>query len=150
MSDIDLSASPCETPGPRFDAVTTGRAKPAPRARGCRWAEGPAYFPAGRYLVWSDIPNDRMLRYDEAEDRVGSFRAPAGYTNGHTTDPQGRLVSCEHGNRRVTRTEHDGSITVLASEFEGKRLNSPNDVVVHCSRDGHFTDPANGSAGGEE
>src|SRR3954452_14077871 len=81
---------------------------------GCRWAEGPAYFPAGCYLVWSDIPNDRMIRYDEAADRGGPFGAPAGHTNGHTTDPQGRLVSCEQGNRRVTRTEHDGSITVLA------------------------------------
>ncbi len=114
---------------------------------GCRWAEGPAYFPAGRYLVWSDIPNDRMLRYDEASDRVGEFRLPAGYANGHTTDPQGRLVSCEHGARRVTRTEHDGSITVLAAEFEGKRLNSPNDVVVHSSGAIYFSDPAYGIDG---
>jgi gluconolactonase len=111
---------------------------------GCRWAEGPAYFAAGRYLVWSDIPNDRMLRYDEAADRVGVFRAPAGYTNGHTTDPQGRLVSCEHGARRVTRTEHDGSMTVLADRFQGKRLNSPNDVVVHSGGAVYFSDPAYG------
>ena len=112
---------------------------------GCRWAEGPAYFPAHRALVWSDIPNDRMLRYDEATGDVGVFRAPAGYTNGHTVDSQGRLVSCEHGNRRVTRTEHDGTITVLADRFEGKRLNSPNDVVVRSDGAVYFTDPATGS-----
>jgi gluconolactonase len=131
----------------RFAACVKSSARLDRLYDGCRWAEGPAYFPAGRYLVWSDIPNDRMLRYDEAEDRVGSFRAPAGYTNGHTTDPQGRLVSCEHGNRRVTRTEHDGSITVLASEFEGMRLNSPNDVVVHSSGAVYFSDPAYGIDG---
>jgi gluconolactonase len=111
---------------------------------GCRWAEGPAYFPAGRHLVWSDIPNDRMLRYDEATDAVAVFRSPAGYTNGHTVDRIGRLVSCEHGNRRVTRTEHDGSITVLADEYEGGRLNSPNDVVVRSDGSVWFTDPAYG------
>jgi gluconolactonase len=111
---------------------------------GCRWAEGPAYFPAHRALVWSDIPNDRMLRYDEATGEVGVFRSPAGYTNGHTVDGQGRLVSCEHGNRRVTRTEHDGSITVLADAYEGKRLNSPNDVVVRSDGAVYFTDPAYG------
>jgi gluconolactonase len=111
---------------------------------GCRWAEGPAYFPAHRALVWSDIPNDRMLRYDEATGDVGVFRSPAGYTNGHTVDRQGRLVSCEHGNRRVTRTEHDGSITVLADAYQGKRLNSPNDVVVRSDGAVYFTDPAYG------
>jgi gluconolactonase len=111
---------------------------------GCRWAEGPAYFPAGRYLVWSDIPNDRMLRYDDAADRTGVFRAPAGYTNGHTVDRAGRLVSCEHGRRRVTRTEHDGTLTVLADRYDGKRLNSPNDVVVHSSGAIYFSDPAYG------
>jgi gluconolactonase len=111
---------------------------------GCRWAEGPAYFPAGRYLVWSDIPNDRMLRWDETTGRVGVFRSPAGYTNGHTVDRAGRLVSCEHGNRRVTRTEHDGSITVLADRYEGLRLNSPNDVVVRSDGTVWFTDPAYG------
>jgi gluconolactonase len=111
---------------------------------GCRWAEGPAYFPAHRALVWSDIPNDRMLRYDEATGNVGVYRSPAGYTNGHTVDGQGRLVSCEHGNRRVTRTEHDGAITVLADAYEGKRLNSPNDVVVRSDGAVYFTDPAYG------
>jgi gluconolactonase len=112
--------------------------------QGCRWAEGPAYFPAGRYLVWSDIPNDRMLRYDETDESVSVFRQPAGYTNGHTVDRQGRLVSCEHGNRRVTRTEQDGSITVLADSYDGKPLNSPNDVVVRSDGSVWFSDPAYG------
>jgi gluconolactonase len=110
----------------------------------CRWAEGPAYFPAGRYLVWSDIPNDRMLRYDETSGTVSVYRSPANYSNGNTVDRQGRLVTCEHGGRRVTRTEHDGSITVLADRFEGRRLNSPNDVVVRSDGSVWFTDPAYG------
>ncbi len=112
--------------------------------QGCRWAEGPTYVPAGRYLVWSDIPNDRMLRWDEMTGHVGPFRAPAGYTNGHTLDAQGRLVSCEQGGRRVTRTEHDGSVTVLADRWEGKRFNSPNDVVVRSDGSIWFTDPSYG------
>ncbi|MEV4180556.1 SMP-30/gluconolactonase/LRE family protein [Streptosporangium canum] len=111
---------------------------------GCRWAEGPAYFPAGRFLVWSDIPNDRMLRWDEMTGAVGPFRQPAGYTNGHTVDREGRLVSCEQGNRRVTRTEHDGSVTVIADRWEGRRLNSPNDVVVRSDGSIWFTDPSYG------
>jgi len=128
----------------RFAACVKPTAKVEKLADGCRWAEGPAYFPAGRYLVWSDIPNDRVLRWDETTGGVGVFRQPAGYANGHTVDRQGRLVSCEHGGRRVTRTEHDGAITVIADRFEGKRFNSPNDVVV--KRDGSiwFTDPAYG------
>jgi gluconolactonase len=111
---------------------------------GGRWTEGPAYFPAGRYLLFSDIPNDRMLRVDELTGAVGVFRAPAGYSNGNTVDRQGRLVSCEHGDRRVTRTEHDGTITVLTDRFEGKRLNSPNDLVEHSDRSIWFTDPSYG------
>jgi len=111
---------------------------------GCRWTEGPAYHPAGRYLVFSDIPNDRMLRFDETTGAVGVFRAPAGYANGHTVDRQGRLISCEHGNRRVTRTEHDGSITVLADRYDGKRFNSPNDVVERADGSIWFTDPSYG------
>lgn len=111
---------------------------------GCRWAEGPTYFPAGRYLVFSDIPNDRMLRWDETTGAVGVFRSPAGYANGHTKDRQGRLISCEQGNRRVTRTEHDGSITVLADRYEGKRFNSPNDVVERADGSVWFTDPSYG------
>ncbi|GAA4224323.1 gluconolactonase [Streptosporangium album] len=111
---------------------------------GCRWAEGPVYFPAGRFLAWSDIPNDRMLRWDEMTGTVGPFRQPAGYTNGHTVDREGRLVSCEQGNRRVTRTEHDGSITVIADRWEGRRLNSPNDVAVRSDGSIWFTDPSYG------
>ncbi len=111
---------------------------------GCRWAEGPVYVPAGRYVVWSDIPNDRMLRWDEMTGNVGEFRQPAGHSNGNTLDREGRLVTCEHGNRRVSRTEHDGSISVLAEHFGGKRLNSPNDVIVRSDGSIWFTDPAYG------
>jgi len=111
---------------------------------GCRWAEGPAWFAAGRYLVWSDIPNDRMLRWDETDGSVSVFRQPAMNTNGHTVDLQGRLVSCEHRGRCVSRTEHDGSRTVLASQFGGKRFNSPNDVVVKSDASIWFTDPSYG------
>jgi gluconolactonase len=137
MSDFELLDD-------RFKVCVKTAARLEHLYEGCRWAEGPAYFPAHRALVWSDIPNDRMLRYDEATGEVGVFRSPAGYTNGHTVDAQGRLVSCEHGNRRVTRTEHDGSITVLADAYEGKRLNSPNDVVVRSDGAVYFTDPAYG------
>lgn len=111
---------------------------------GCRWTEGPAYFPAHRVLVFSDIPNDRMLRFDEEAESVSVFRRPADYTNGNTLDRQGRLVSCQHGTRRVIRTEHDGSITVLAERFDGKRFNSPNDVVVKSDDSIWFTDPSYG------
>jgi len=107
----------------------------------CRWAEGPLYVPAGRYVVWSDIPNDRMLRWDEATGAIGVFRSPAGHPNGNTLDCQGRLVTCEQGNRRVTRTEHDGSVTVLADRFEGRRLNSPNDAAVRSDGTIYFSDP---------
>lgn len=111
---------------------------------GCRWTEGPAYFPAHRSLVWSDIPNDRMLRFDESDGSVSVFRSPAYYANGNTVDRQGRLVTCEHGGRRVTRTEHDGSITVLADRYRGGRFNSPNDVVVKSDGSIWFTDPTYG------
>ncbi|HEY2561987.1 MAG TPA: SMP-30/gluconolactonase/LRE family protein [Caldimonas sp.] len=111
---------------------------------GCRWAEGPAWFAAGRYLVWSDIPNDRILRWDETDGSVSVFRQPSLNTNGHTVDRQGRLVSCEHRGRCISRTEHDGSRTVLASQVDGKRLNSPNDVVVKSDGSIWFTDPSYG------
>ncbi|RKK02253.1 SMP-30/gluconolactonase/LRE family protein [Pseudoroseomonas wenyumeiae] len=110
----------------------------------CHWAEGPAYFPAGRYLIWSDAPNNRMLRYDETNDVVSVFRQPAHNSNGNTVDRQGRLVTCEHGTRRVTRTEHDGSITIIADRYQGRRLNSPNDVVVKSDGSIWFTDPTYG------
>jgi gluconolactonase len=106
-----------------------------------RWLEGPTYFPAGRYLVFSDIPNNRMLRWDESSGEVGVFRSPSNYTNGHTRDRAGRLVSCEQGSRRVSRTEHDGTVTVLADRIDGKRFNSPNDVVEHSDGSLWFTDP---------
>ncbi|MFE3635939.1 SMP-30/gluconolactonase/LRE family protein [Streptomyces sp. NPDC059168] len=108
---------------------------------GCRWAEGPLYVPAGRYLLWSDIPNDRMLRWDETTGQVGVFRSPAGHPNGNTLDNEGRLITCEQGNRRVTRTEHDGSITVIADRYQGKRLNSPNDAAVRSDGSIWFSDP---------
>ena len=111
---------------------------------GCRWAEGPAWFAAGRYLVWSDIPNDRVMRWDDTDASVSVFRQPAQNSNGHTVDLEGRLVSCEHRSRSVTRTEHDGARTVVASHFEGKRLNSPNDVVVRSDGSVWFTDPTYG------
>jgi gluconolactonase len=108
---------------------------------GCRWAEGPVYVPAGRYLLWSDIPNDRLLRWDEPTGSVGVFRAPAGHPNGNTLDGSGRLVTCEQGNRRITRTGHDGTLSVVADRFEGKRLNSPNDAAVHSDGSIWFSDP---------
>jgi gluconolactonase len=127
-----------------FGKCISGSARVEKLYEGCRWAEGPAWFAAGRYLVWSDIPNDRILRWDEPTGTVGGFRQPAGYANGNTVDPQGRLVTCEHGNRRVTRTEHDGAITVIADRYDGKRFNSPNDVVVRSDGSIWFTDPAYG------
>jgi gluconolactonase len=111
---------------------------------GARWTEGPVYFPAGRYTLFSDIPNDRIMRYDETDGSVSVFRTPCGYANGHTVDRQGRLVSCEHGGRRVSRTEHDGRITVIADNYQGKPLNSPNDVVVKSDGSIWFTDPPYG------
>jgi len=111
---------------------------------GNRWAEGPVWCPAGRYLVWSDVPSDRLLRWDETTGAVGVFRSPSGFSNGNTLDRSGRLVTCEQQQRRVTRTEHDGSLTVLADSFEGKRLNSPNDVVVASDGSVWFTDPTYG------
>ena len=112
-----------------------------------RWTEGPAYFPAGRYLLFSDIPNDRILRWDDCSGAVNVFRQPSGNANGHARDLQGRLISCEHLGRRITRTELDGRITVLADRFDGKPLNSPNDIA--CAVDGGiwFTDPEFGISG---
>ena len=116
-------------------------------ATGMRWAEGPVWFGDGRYVLVSDIPNNRIMRYDEANGGWGVFRQPSNFANGNSRDRQGRLLSCEHLTRRVTRTEYDGKITVLADGFEGKRFNSPNDIV--CKSDGSiwFTDPPFGIAG---
>ncbi len=114
---------------------------------GCRWAEGPVYFGDGRYLLWSDIPNDRILKWEEETGAVSVFRKSSRNANGNTRDRQGRLITCEHEGRRVTRTEYDGAITVLCDTIGGRRLNSPNDVVV--ARDGAvwFTDPPFGILG---
>ncbi|WP_428374365.1 SMP-30/gluconolactonase/LRE family protein [Lichenicoccus sp.] len=110
-------------------------------ASGTRWGEGPVWFGDCRSLFWSDIPNNRILRWDEASGRTSVFRSPSGFANGNTRDRSGRLVTCEHGGRRVTRTEYDGSITVLLDRWNGKRLNSPNDVVVKSDGSIWFTDP---------
>lgn len=110
-----------------------------------RWTEGPVYSAAFRSVIWSDIPNDRRLRWDELTGAVGDYRSGLGcYTNGSTMDRQGRLVACEHGTRSVTRIEHDGRVTVLADRYQGKRFNSPNDVVVQSNGAIWFTDPAYG------
>jgi gluconolactonase len=116
-------------------------------ATGCRWSEGPVWFGDGRFLLWSDIPNNRILKWEEETGAVSIFRHPTNNANGNTRDRQGRLITCEHDSRRVTRTEYDGSITVLADNYQGGKLNSPNDVVV--TRDGAvwFTDPPFGILG---
>jgi gluconolactonase len=111
---------------------------------GLRWAEGPVYFADQQCLLFSDVPNNRMLRFDEQTLQVTVFRADSNFSNGNTRDRQGRLVTCEHRGRRVTRTEYDGTITVLADSYEGKRLNSPNDVVVKSDGTVWFTDPSYG------
>jgi gluconolactonase len=116
-------------------------------ATGTRWGEGPVWFGDGRYLLWSDIPNDRMLRWDEETGTTSVFRSPSNHANGNTRDRQGRLVTCEHSGRRVTRTEIDGEITVICDSYDGKRLNSPNDIVVKSDGSIWFTDPAFGIAG---
>ena len=129
---------------PRFRQYVLGSAAVERLWTGARWTEGPAWFGDGRYLVFSDIPNDRMLRWTEETGAVTVYRAPSHNANGNTRDRQGRLVTCEHGTRRVTRTEHDGTVTVLIDRFEGRRLNAPNDVVVHPDGGIWFTDPGYG------
>ncbi|PDT44340.1 SMP-30/gluconolactonase/LRE family protein [Sinorhizobium fredii] len=128
---------------PRFIKLIVGSARLEELYSGCRWAEGPVWFSDANHLVWSDIPNQRILRWTP-EGGVSIFRQPSNFANGHTRDRQGRLISCEHGTRRVTRTELDGSITVLAESYNGRRLNSPNDVVVRSDGTIWFTDPTYG------
>ena len=133
-----------EVVDPRFASLVIGHARLERLWTGSRWAEGPVYVPAGRYLLFSDIPNDRVLRFDETDGSVSTFDSRCGYQNGHTLDLQGRVVACEHGSRCVTRVEHDGSRSVIADRFDGKRLNSPNDVVVKSDGSVWFTDPTYG------
>ncbi|TKC79226.1 SMP-30/gluconolactonase/LRE family protein [Trinickia terrae] len=132
---------------PRFNSLRLALASVECLYQGTRWSEGPVWFGDGRYLLWSDIPNNRMLRWDEATGAVSEFRKPSNNANGNTRDREGRLVTCEHLTRRVTRTEYDGSITVLADHYQGKRLNSPNDVIVKSDGSIWFSDPAFGING---
>lgn len=132
---------------PRFAPYCLFNAAVERLATGMRWAEGPVWFGDGRYLLWSDIPNNRVMKWEEQTGAVSVFRQPSNFANGHTRDRQGRLVGCEHGGRRVVRTEYDGSTTVLVDQFEGKPLNSPNDVVVKSDGSVWFTDPPFGILG---
>jgi gluconolactonase len=129
---------------PRFEKYKLGSAAVERLWTGARWAEGPVYFGDGRFLLFSDIPNNRILRWNEDTGAVSVFRQPSNNANGHTRDRQGRLISCEHDARRVVRTEYDGSITVLADSYRGKPLNAPNDVVVTSDDAIWFTDPGYG------
>ena len=126
---------------PAFDALTQGNTAIERLWTGTRWAEGPAWSSVGKFMVWSDIPNNRQLRWIEDDGRVSVFRSPSNNSNGNTFDFQGRQISCEHLTRRVVRYELDGSATVLADSYDGKRLNSPNDVVAHPDGSYWFTDP---------
>jgi gluconolactonase len=116
-------------------------------AHGCRWSEGPVWFGDGRFLLWSDIPNNRIMKWEEETGAVSVYRKPANFANGNTRDRQGRLITCEHGGRRVARTEYDGAVTVIAEHHDAKRLNSPNDVVVKADGSIWFTDPPFGLLG---
>jgi gluconolactonase len=134
-----------ETVDPRFARYRVANGAIERLYTGCRWAEGPVWFGDGRYLLWSDIPNDRILRWVEETGEVSVFRQPANNSNGNTRDLEGRLITCER--RRVTRTEHDGTITVIAERFSDQPLNSPNDVIAHPDGSLWFTDPGYGIAG---
>src|SRR6266545_159912 len=161
MGAVAAAATTCA--GPALSAWEESQRYPDPRVRnldpsfaryrvnnasverlytGARWSEGPAWFGDARCLLWSDIPNNRILRWDEATGRTSVFRQPSNNSNGHARDRQGRLVSCEHNGRRITRTEYDGKITVLADKFDGKPFNSPNDVVVKSDDSIWFSDPS--------
>ncbi|MBI5716391.1 MAG: SMP-30/gluconolactonase/LRE family protein [Burkholderiales bacterium] len=129
---------------PRFERLALGNVHLEKLATGFRWAEGPAWLAAGRYLVWSDIPNNRVMRWDETDGSVSVFQQPSLNANGHTVDREGRLVACEHQGRCISRIEHDGSRRVLAERWRGKRFNSPNDVVVKSDGSVWFTDPSYG------
>jgi len=150
--DFGPNAPPIRYPDPdivvldrRFARYKLGNTPIQRLYTGMLWAEGPAWNGVGRYLVWSDIPNDRQLRWLDEDGHVSVMRKPAGFSNGNTFDYQGRQISCEHANRRVVRYEYDGSVTVLADRFDGKPLNAPNDAVVHPDGAIWFTDPGYGS-----
>ena len=132
---------------PRFQKYVLGNAAIERIAGGCRFNEGPVWFGDGRYLLWSDIPNDRIMKWEEETGAVSVFRKPSNYANGNTRDRQGRLVTCEMDAQRLTRTEYDGTITVLADSFEGKRLTAPNDVVVKSDGSIWFSDNGAGTRG---
>lgn len=132
---------------PRFAKYVLPMAAVERIAGGCRFTEGPVWFGDGRYLLWSDIPNDRILKWEEETGAVSVYRRPSNYANGNTRDRQGRLVTCEMGSQRLTRTEYDGTITVLAETFEGKRLTGPNDVVVKSDGSVWFSDNGAGIRG---
>jgi gluconolactonase len=152
-----MTTTPVRYPDPAFQILDESFAKyrifnaaVERLATGFRWAEGPVWFGDGRYVLWSDIPNNRIMRWDEETGAAAVFRKPSNHSNGNTRDRQGRLVTCEHDSRRVTRTEYDGTITVLMDRFENKRLNSPNDVVVKSDDSVWFTDPPFGILGNYE
>lgn len=130
-----------------FRKYVLSAAKVEQIATGMRWCEGPVWFGDFKFLLWSDIPNNAIMRWNEETGETSVFRKPSNFTNGNARDRQGRLISCEHDTRRIVRTEHNGSITVLADSFEGKRLNSPNDVVVKSDGSIWFTDPPFGISG---
>ncbi|CAN7472037.1 SMP-30/gluconolactonase/LRE family protein [Caballeronia sp. LjRoot34] len=135
-----MKSDELEVHDPRFRPLVLLNAPLQKLTAECLWAEGPVYFPATDLLIWSDIPNNRMLRWAPSMG-VGVYRSNANYSNGNTRDREGRLVTCEHGGRQVTRTEHDGRVVVLASHYEGRRLNSPNDLVIDSHGAIWFTDP---------
>ena len=135
---------------PEFDQYKLALAKIERLATGFRWCEGPVWFGDARVLIWSDVPGNTMYRWDELSGLTSSYRAPSNHGNGNTRDRQGRLLTCEHLSRRVTRTEYDGAISVIADRYEGKRLNSPNDIVCHSDGSIWFTDPVFGILGNYE
>ena len=142
--------SAIETLDERFEQYRIFSAAVERLYTGCRWSEGPVWFGDGRYLLWSDIPNNQILKWEEETGSVNTFRRPSNFANGNTRDRHGRLITCEHGGRRVTRTEYDGTVTVLIENWQGKRLNSPNDVVVKSDGSVWFTDPPFGILGNYE
>lgn len=152
VRDFGPNAPPVRYPDPdirvldkRFAKYKIGNTPIQRLHTGVLWAEGPAWNAVGNYFIWSDIPNDRQLRWLNDDGHVSVFRSPSGNSNGNTFDFEGRQISCEHGNRRVVRYEHSGKVTVVADQWQGKRLNAPNDVVVHPDGGIWFTDPGYGS-----